>query len=246
MGVLGGRNPLLLGFLRQPPHDINTWDPEEDAQWREMLSAGNDGIISSAAIIQGLLSGGATGREAVIGVLATIIIGMVGSGATQFNEAASQRAAELRIVEEEKASLEASPEEEFAELVALYEAKGLSAHLAKEVAEELTEKDALKAQLDEEYDLSEVHPARWPWLQGLLAAGVFLLGSLLPLLFLLLLPWNVRGEVTVTSVMIALAISGWLGHLVDHTTAWKSMLRTMAVGALILGISTVAGSLVTF
>ena len=75
-----------------------------------MISAANDGIISSAAIIQGLLSGGATGHEAVIGVLALIIIGMVASAATQYSEVQSERDAQIRIVEEEQAALITSPE----------------------------------------------------------------------------------------------------------------------------------------
>lgn len=240
------RHVGLAGFLRRKRHDINQWNIEEDAEHREMMSAGNDGIISSAAIIQGLLSGGATGQEAIIGVLALIVIGMVGTGASQYSEADSERNALLRIMEEEKAALAASPEAEFEELVMIYEKKGLSPDLSRTVARELMDKDPLRAQLDDEYDLDEI-PGIWaPWKAAFRSAGAFLLGSVLPLLFLLILPWDIRGEVTVVSVMIALAISGWIGHLVDHSSAWWSMLRTMIVGAIILGISTWAGSLVTF
>lgn len=210
------------------------------------MSAGNDGIISSAAIIQGLLSGGATGREAIIGVLALIAIGMVGTAAAQYSEAASERNAQVRIMEEEQASIAASPEAEFDELAEIYEKKGLSAELSRAVARELMDKDPLRAQLDDEYDIDEI-PGPWdPWKTAFRSAGAFFLGSVLPLVFLLILPWDIRGEITVVSVMIALAISGWLGHLVDHSSPWWSMLRTMLVGAIILGISTWAGSLVTF
>ena len=75
---------------------------------------------------------------------------------------------------------------------------------------------------------------------------MFLVGSVLPLLFLLILPWDIRGEVTVAAVVIALGISGWIGHLVEHTSAWRAMARTVLVGVTILGISTLAGTLVTF
>lgn len=236
----------LAAFLRRRKHDVNQWNTDADAQRREMMSAGNDGIISSAAIIQGLLSGGATGREAVIGVLALIVIGMVGTGAAQYSEAASERSAQLRIAEEEAAAINAAPETEFQELVDIYERKGLSPSLSRAVAKELMDKDPLRAQLDDEYDLDEI-PGPWqPWKAALRSAGAFFLGSVLPLVFLLILPWDIRGEITVVSVMIALAISGWVGHLVDHSSAWLSMLRTMLVGAIILGISTWAGSLVTF
>lgn len=236
----------IVKFLSRREHDISLWNTEEDARWRELMSVGNDGIISSAAIIQGLLSGGATGSEAVIGVTALVMIGMVGTGASVYSEEASERNADLRIAEEEQAAITAKPEDEYLELVQIYQEKGLSPQLSEAVARELMDKDPLRAQLDEEYDLEEL-PSRWfPWKKALLAAGAFLLGSVLPLIFLLLLPWSIRGEVTFVSVMVALAISGWIGHWVEHTTPWRSMLRTMLVGAIILGISTFAGSLVTF
>ena len=236
----------LLGYLRNHRFDEDRWNPSEDAQWRELVSVGNDGIISSAAIVQGLLTAGATGQEAVTGVLALIAIGMVGSGASQYSESESERRSQLSIVERESAALLATPDEEFDELVTIYEEKGLSADLSRAVATELMAKDALTAQLDAEYGLDSIHGKWWPWQRAGLAALVFLVGSVLPLLFLLILPWAVRGEVTVAAVVIALGISGWIGHLVEHSSAWRAMARTILVGVTILGISTLAGTLVTF
>ncbi|MFZ1382661.1 MAG: VIT1/CCC1 transporter family protein [Scrofimicrobium sp.] len=236
----------LFGYLNRRRRDVASWNIEKDAELREMISAANDGIISSAAIIQGLLSGGATGHEAVIGVLALIIIGMVASAATQYSEVQSERDAQIRIVEEEQAALITSPEAEHQELVEIYRKKGLSDELAHSVATELMANDPLRAQLDDEYGLGEI-AGRWaPWTAALRSAGAFLVGSALPLLFLLILPWHIRGEITVVSVLVALALSGWIGHLVDHSSPWRSMVRTMLVGVIILGISTLAGSLVTF
>lgn len=214
--------------------------------FREMMSAANDGIISSAAIIQGLLSGGATGQEAVIGVAALIVIGIVATAAAQYSEVQSERNAQIRIVEEEQAALATSPETEHQELVEIYQSKGLSAGLAHAVATELMANDPLQAQLTDEYGLDEIAGPWTPWTAALRSAGAFFVGSALPLLFLLILPWDIRGEVTVVSVLIALAVSGWIGHLVDHSSPWRSMFRTILVGAVILGISTLAGSLVTF
>lgn len=236
----------LSGFLRRRRRDVASWNIERDAELREMMSAANDGIISSAAIIQGLLSGGATGQEAIIGVLALIIIGMVATAAAQYSEVQSERDAQIRIVEEEQAALVTSPEAEHQELVEIYQKKGLSDGLANAVADELMANDPLRAQLDDEYGLGEIAGPWVPWMAALRSVGAFLIGSALPLLFLLVLPWDIRGEVTVVSVLIALAVSGWIGHLVDHSSPWRSMVRTMLVGIIILGISTLAGSLVTF
>lgn len=223
------------------------WDATRDSRRRELLSVANDGIVSSAAIIQGLLSGGATGQEAVIGVSALIAIGAVGSAASQYAEAAGERASILAIIDTESRRLKASPDEEFAELVELYENKGLSNDLAHQVATELTGKDALAAQLDAEFALQAEAPDAWfPFRYGAYSAGAFLIGSLVPLLFLLALPWSWRGEVTLVAVTMSLAISGWIGSYSDHSGAVRAIARTVGVGLIVLGISNLAGSFVTF
>lgn len=222
------------------------WDFSKSARWRELLSNLNDGITSSAAIIQGLLSGGATGQEALIGALAVITIGMVGSAGAEYSDSEAERSAILAAVREEQRQLELSPEAEIDELAQLYEKRGFSPELAREVAEQLSAHDPLQAQLSEEYDIDEIPSGAWPWKRGAAAAIAFLVGSIMPLFFLVVLPWDVRGEVTAAAVMASLALSGWLGHWVEGSTWWRSMLRTMVVGVVTLGISALAGSLVTF
>lgn len=226
--------------------DTGEWDFEGDSLRRDLLGDANDGIISSAAIIQGLLSGGATTREALVGVIAIVVIGVVGTFAFQYNEAEGERANVLAIYETERRRVEMDPEEEFLELVAIYERKGLSPKLSIEVARELTQKDALKAQLDAEFSIDEIPTKRWPWMRATYSGLAFLFGSVIPLTFLVLLPFSSRGEITLIAVIAALAVSGWVGHYSEHTGAWRAILRTVAVGLITLGISTLAGSVVTF
>lgn len=222
------------------------WDPEDDAVWRGMLGYGNDGIIASAAIIQGLIAGGATGHDALVGVVAMISIGMVGAASFEYSQCDAARISYLATYEAEKARLETHPADEYESLAKAYEAKGLTPELAHQVATQLMAKDPLQAVLDTEFSLSKAPSRWWPIRRTGYAALSYLLGATMPLLFLLVLPWEVRAEVTVVFVAVALAVSGWVGHFVEHTTAWRSMLRTVLVGLLALGVSTIAGGLVRF
>lgn len=217
-----------------------------DALRREYTSNANDGIISSAAIVQGLLTAGATGEEAMVGVIALIAIGMVTSGATVYAEVSAERNSQLAIVESERRRIELSPQEEFDELVGIYERKGLSHETATTVARELFARDALAAQLDAEFAIAAVPPARWPWVMALRVMLAFLIGSVGPLLILLLVPWWTRGEVTVIAVSVSLVVSAFIGSRSEHTNAWIAILRTLIMGFTVLGISVLAGSLVTF
>lgn len=217
-----------------------------DSLRRQLLPAANDGIISSAAIIQGLLAGGASGHDALVGVAALIAIGIVSTAAAEYSELTVERDAQLSLVRAEARQLEESPEEEFNELVAAYRKKGLSEELSRSVAEELTASNALAAQLESEYGIGEVIPASWPWRFGALAGTAFLLGSVIPLILLTVLPWSTRGEVTLVVLVLTLAISGWIGANSAYSSPLRSMIRTVMVGVVTLGFSALAGTLVNF
>ena len=222
------------------------WDTDGDSERRELTSNANDGIISSAAILQGLLSAGASGAEALVGVLALTIVGSLTAAGAQYGEAAAERNSQLAILESESQRLLHSPEEEFEELVEIYQAKGLSPELSRAVATELHARDALAAQLDAEFDME--HPAEkiWPFRFALKSGLAFLAGSLGPLLLFLIMPFAIRGEVTLVVVAISLTVSGWIGARSEHGNPWISIARTVAIGLAALGISSLAGSLVTF
>ena len=67
-----------------------------------------------------------------------MVAGGIALAGAKYAEEAAERDAQLALIEEERQQLALAPEEETAELAALYEAKGLSPHLAREVATELT------------------------------------------------------------------------------------------------------------
>lgn len=234
----------ILGAPRA--RETGEWDLDADAKRREYIGLANDGIISSAAIVQGLASAGATGVEALIGVASLIVVGMLTTAGAQYGEATAERNSQLAIVESERERLALSPQEEFDELVGLYEQKGLSRATAVQVARELSERDALAAQLDAEFHLDDVPSSRWPWASAGKAALAFLVGSLGPLIVLLVAPSWLRGEITVFAVSVSLITSGFIGSRSEHASAWASILRTVLVGLVVLGISALAGSLVTF
>ena len=64
------------------------WDTDGDSERHELTSNANDGIISSAAILQGFLSAGASGTEALVGVIALTVMGSLSAAGAQYGEAA--------------------------------------------------------------------------------------------------------------------------------------------------------------
>ena len=95
------------------------------------------------------------------------------------------------------------PEFELRELAGIYEARGLSAQLAAEVARELTERDALGSHARDELGITEVATAR-PVQAALTSAATFAVGAALPLLSILIAP----GAAVIPTVAVAAPLWG--------------------------------------
>jgi VIT1/CCC1 family predicted Fe2+/Mn2+ transporter len=103
----------------------------------------NDGIVSVAGIVVGVAGATTSWGPIFIAGLAGLVAGAVSMSLGEYVSVSSQRDAETAQLRQEKRELATMPDEEFVELVALYQAKGLSARTAEQVAVELTANDPL-------------------------------------------------------------------------------------------------------
>ena len=94
--------------------------------------------MAVAGIAEGFIGAGAGTTATMIAVLAGSVAGSIALAAAKFAEAAIERDARQVVLDEERRQLALSPEDELRELEALYEAKGLSPGLARQVAHELS------------------------------------------------------------------------------------------------------------
>jgi vacuolar iron transporter family protein len=203
----------------------------------------NDGIVSTAGLVVGVA--GATVERAPIATagIAGLVAGAVSMALGEYVSVSSQRDSERAQLDRETRELAETPEQELDELVALYEAKGLSAATARQVAVELTEHDALSAHLDVELHL-DPEELTSPWRAAGASAVSFVLGALLPLVAVLLPPASYRVPVTVVVVLAALGLAGWLGARLGGAAPRRAVLRVMVGGALGLAVTYGIGVLV--
>jgi VIT1/CCC1 family predicted Fe2+/Mn2+ transporter len=134
------------------------------------------------------------------------------------------------------------PDEELAELAAIYEAKGLSPETAERVAEELTAHDALKAHLEAELGITEADVAS-PWQAAGASALAFTVGAVLPLLAILLPPEPARVPLTFAVVLVALALTGWLSAWIGGSPPLRPTIRVVVGGAIALAATFLIGTL---
>jgi len=202
----------------------------------------NDGIVSVAAIVVGVA--GAT--SAIAPILTAGIAGLVGGAISmalgEYVSVSSQSDSQRALIEKERRELAEMPEEELAELTAIYESKGISASTAKQVALELTEHDALAAHLEAELGITE-HAVVSPWDAAGASALAFTVGGILPLAAILLAPEPVRVLATFVAVLTALVITGTLSARVGGNSWVRPTLRIVIGGAIALATTFLIGTL---
>ncbi|GEB60944.1 VIT1/CCC1 transporter family protein [Streptomyces gardneri] len=209
---------------------------------RAAVLGANDGVVSTAGLVVGV-AGATESRAALLTAgLSGLLAGSMSMAAGEYVSVSTQRDSEEAALAQEKRELREDPEAELAELTALLAARGLSADVAREAAEQLTERDALRAHARVELGIDPDDLTN-PWHAAGASFLAFTVGALLPLLAIVLPPTSVRLWVTVGSVLAALALTGWWSARLGSAPAGRAILRNVGGGALAMAVTYAAGSL---
>jgi len=225
-------------------------EPHEDnilgrLNWlRAGVLGGNDGIVSTAGIVLGVAGATASRSTILTAGVAGLTAGAMSMAVGEYVSVSSQRDTERALLEKEQGELRDTPDEELAELAEMYAAKGLSQHLAAEVAQELTAVDALAAHAEVELGISPDNLTS-PWQAALASLVAFTAGSLLPLVAIAVPPPHLRVPITVLAVLVALGatgvISGRLGRSPLARPLWRNVIGGSLAMAVTYGIGTAVG-----
>lgn len=225
---------------RRGHHELH---PRPRHGWlRATVLGANDGILSTGALLLGVIGSGAS-RDAVLTAgLAGLAAGAASMAIGEYVSVSSQRDAERSLREVEAAELRRDPEGELRELTEIYRDRGVSAELAPKVAEQLMAADPLETHLRDELGLTEQLRAR-----PLLASGSsfvsFVLGAALPLAAAALSSSARALAVTVTT-LLALAVLGGTGAALGGAPIPRGSLRVGVGGAAALGLTYGVGALI--
>ena len=203
----------------------------------------NDGIVSTAGIVIGVAAATAERSTIATAGIAGLAAGAMSMAAGEYVSVSTQRDTEQALLEKERDELRDMPEEELEELTQIYRDKGLTPDLAAEVARQLTEHDALGAHAEAELGIDPDNLTN-PWHAAWASMSAFTVGALLPLLAILLSPAGARVWVTASSVVVALAFTGWGSARLGQAPARPALLRNVAGGVLAMLVTYGIGALV--
>lgn len=242
------------------PHEEHSSEHFDDAKHHDRgantrllnsLRAGvlgaNDGIVSVGGMVVGVAGASTDIGVLTISGIAAVVAGALSMAMGEYVSVSTQRDSEKALIERVRSQLAKNPKGEHMALVDAFEHRGLPTDLADKVSDELTEQDALEAHLTMRFGIEEETIVS-PMAAALASLVAFTLGSLVPLLAILLSPVAWRVPITIAAVVFALAVTGFVSSRLGESAQGRATIRTIIGGVLALlvgwGVGTFAGSLV--
>jgi VIT1/CCC1 family predicted Fe2+/Mn2+ transporter len=209
---------------------------------RAAVLGANDGIVSTASLVLGVVAAGAARGQVLIAGMAGLVAGAASMAAGEYVSVSSQADTEQADLARERRELAADDDSEHEELAAIYVSRGLEPELARQVADQLMAHDALGAHARDELGISESQRAR-PILAAIASAGTFAVGAGLPLLIVLVVPARFLAICVIGTSLACLALLGALAANVGGAKPGAGAVRVTFWGALAMALTYGVGAL---
>jgi VIT1/CCC1 family predicted Fe2+/Mn2+ transporter len=190
----------------------------------------------------GVASANADYHTILVSGIAGLVAGAMSMAAGEYVSVSSQSDSEAADLARERRELRDAPEHEVHELAGIYESRGVDRRLARQVAEQLTARDALAAHAHDELGISGATAAR-PVEAALTSAAAFAVGAALPLLTALIVSGgNLAPAIGMVS-LVALAVLGAIGAKAGGAPMRQAAIRVTFWGALAMAVTAGIGTL---
>jgi VIT1/CCC1 family predicted Fe2+/Mn2+ transporter/rubrerythrin len=199
---------------------------------RAAVLGANDGLVSNLSLVMGVAGADLSSRDVLITGLAGLLAGAFSMAMGEWVSVQSSRELHQRQLDLEAQEIATDPEHERAELVMLYQRRGLSAEEAQRLAGRvMSDADAaLEAMAREELGIDPEELGGSPWTAAIASFFLFVVGAIIPVI-----PFTFAdGD---SAVLLSLAISGigllGIGAAITLLTGrgiWRSGFRQLAIG----------------
>jgi VIT1/CCC1 family predicted Fe2+/Mn2+ transporter len=208
---------------------------------RAAVLGANDGILSTASLVVGVAAAHASRANILIAGIAGLVAGAMSMAAGEYVSVSSQADTEEADLKVERKELATHNESEHRELAGIYVQRGLSPALAREVADELMEHDALGAHARDELGITDTTKPR-PVQAAFASAASFFVGAAAPLLVVLIVPVGSLIFAVSVASLVLLALLGAVAAKAGGASMAKGALRVTFWGALALAVTAGIGA----
>ena len=212
------------------------------AGWlRAAVLGSNDGLVSTASLMIGIVSAGKNELVVTAGV-AAIVAGAMSMAVGEYVSVKSQNDIEKSDREMEIRQLAEDPNGELEELTQIYQSRGISRNLAEQVARELHQHNALEAHLRDELGQHDATKAR-PMQAAIASALSFTAGGLVPFLGAFAPTLGGKALSIIATTFVGLIIAGIISAKTAGAGVGRTTLRIVIGGALGMSITALVGQI---
>lgn len=207
---------------------------------KQIVYGGNDGIVTTFAVVAGFAGFGAEGAAQIGGVavllfgLANLLADATAMGLGEYLSSRSEqdvyRATRARELDE----IRGNPEFERAEIVEILTARGMGAEDAASIAETMSRSPEFMADFMMQYEIGMADPTDdGPAARGAMTFVAFILFGAAPLIpYFLLDPVPATFNIAIGTTAAALIALGLLRWRVTSETLWRCVGETVLVGGI--------------
>ena len=210
---------------------------------RAAVMGANDCILSVAGIVIGVAGATDNNYAIFLAGIAGMLAGTVSMAMGEYVSVNAQKDAQRKAIIQQKSALSLNYGDEVSYVKNKYVSKGIQPELAAKAASEMMEKDALLTSVRERFGF-DINEFTSPYAAALSSMISFPLGSILPLLAITLLPESVKVFATFCSVVVALAITGFIAAVLGNSDRKNSVMRNTVSGILTMLVTYGIGILI--
>jgi VIT1/CCC1 family predicted Fe2+/Mn2+ transporter len=196
----------------------------------------NDGLVSTAGVVVGVAGATSALSSILTAGIAALVAGSLSMAGGEYVSVSTQRDTEQAALNMEKWELANLPKEEEEELEKIYQERGLSAHLAHQVAQELMAGDALRAHSEAELQINPEELTD-PWQAATASFIAFAVGGVIPIAGIIVPIERWRVIICVAAVIVGLVLTGYLSARLGKAAPRAAIIRNVGVGVLTMAIT---------
>lgn len=203
----------------------------------------NDGIVSTAGLMLGVLGASSSRSAILIAGIAGLAAGAISMAVGEYVSVSSQKDSEKADIDIERRSIAAHPKKELAELAWIYEQRGVEKELALKVAKQMHAHGAINAHARDELNINQDFLPN-PVQAALASMAAFSIGASLPILATLVSNSHDGIYLIIGFSIAGLAISGGVGAYIGGGNKLKAAVRVLIGGILAMVITYLVGILI--
>jgi len=213
---------------------------------RAAVLGANDGLVSNLSLVMGAAGASFSSRTVLITGLAGLLAGAFSMAMGEWVSVQSSRELNQQQLAREAEEIATDPAHERAELIGLYEQRGLTADEARRLADRIMrdEDAALEAMAREELGIDPRELGGSPWTAAIASFVLFTVGAIIPVIPFVFADGDAAIALSVVISGLGLLGIGAAITLLTGRGVWHSAFRQLAIGLGAAAVTYGAGYLV--